>query len=254
MKKIQKAAEPILLKKYRHKTPDNTWDKFKEKRGRRQQLKQQLISDQGGICAYCEIDLKEANAHGNADYRVEHFHPKSDHSTEHNWHLDWSNLLACCHGGNNRTVVETSTRYTNPDCSCDVPKDSKNLDNLILNPLHIPAFPTVFRFDRSTGKPQVNEDCVDAGIERKKIESTIFELRLDASRLNRLRKPLLDKLNEEVKLSVQSGLSIGDAKDQLARIHLRKDTNGHWPKFFSSIRSYLGNSAEKHLRSIHFNG
>ncbi|MGO3408549.1 hypothetical protein [Marinomonas sp.] len=72
-----------------------------------------------------------------------------DNTPSRNWHLDWQNLLGCCHGGSQRNVVDASQRFTSPESSCDVPKGEKNLDDVILNPLHIPAFPKFFTSIRS---------------------------------------------------------------------------------------------------------
>ncbi|MFK4751622.1 retron system putative HNH endonuclease [Oceanobacter antarcticus] len=257
MKKVLKGIEPPLLARYRHKNPTGSWDMFKNSRARRQQLKQQIIADQSGLCVYCEIDLKEQDSHGNADYRVEHYHPKSDMTAGHNWALDWQNLLGCCHGGSRPDVTDAAHRYTSPDCSCDIPKGSQNLDSVILNPHQMPAFPPIFAFDRTTGEPSVDKvNCSIAGIDPIKAQATIRELRLDAKRLNSLRQTVLNKLNADVRNLLQrnSELSVGEALDRLAATYLQKNSKHHWPPFFSAIRSYLGSSAEKHLRSMDYNG
>ncbi len=211
-------------------------------------MQTQLKANQGGICAYCEIDLKEKDSQGEADFRVEHFHPKSDDTTSHNWHLDWQNLLGCCHGGSQRNVTDAGTRFTSPDNSCDVPKDNKNFDGIILNPLQLPAFPALFSCNRSSGELTVNANsCARAGIASEQAQNTITELRLNATRLTRLRKAALDHLNTQMRLRLQTGIDIGMARQQLAQAQLRKDGKQHWPAFFSSIRSYLGHEAEQHL-------
>ncbi|MGI9274454.1 MAG: retron system putative HNH endonuclease [Endozoicomonas sp.] len=174
MKRIVKGAEPPLLTSYNTRTPQNTWEQFREGRSRRQQLKRALRKGQGGLCAYCEIDLKESDDHGNADFRVEHFHPKSDPSSDHNWALDWQNLLGCCHGGNQRRVVDADERFTPPDFSCDVPKADQVLDNVIFNPMEIPAFPCLFLVERSSGELKNNKPgCEAAGIAIDKVDNTL---------------------------------------------------------------------------------
>lgn len=255
MKKVLKGTEPPLLNHYRHSNPTGTWDNFKSSKARKRQLKQQIITDQGGLCAYCEIDLKGPDQHGNDNYRVEHYHPKSDVTAKHNWALDWQNLLGCCHGGSRPDVTDAIHRYTSPDHSCDVPKEGQDLDAVILNPHQIPAFPPIFKFDRATGKPAVDvSNCATAGLDPSKAQATIDELRLDAKRLNDLRRPVLNKLNGDVNSLVQQGLSVGEARDRLAAIYLQKNSQQHWPAFFSTIRNYLGTAAEKQLRSISYNG
>lgn len=255
MKKVSKGIEPPLLANYRDINPDNEWEQFTSKKYRRNQTQVQIKADQGGLCAYCEIDLVEKIEDELDDFRVEHFHPKSDGTVPHNWHLDWQNLLGCCHGGSQRNVVDASYRFTSPDVSCDVPKGSQNLDNVILNPLHIPAFPKLFSCERTTGEFSVDsENCEQANISVEKAQNTIVELNLDTERLRRFRREILNKLNDDVRRLVSQGFSIGEAQKRLAEVNLKKNTNGHWPKFFTSIRSYLGSTAERQLLSIHYDG
>lgn len=255
MKKVTKGIEPTLLENYRTAKPIDTWEQFKRSKSRREETQNQLIADQGGLCAYCEVDLLLSTGNDEADFRVEHFHPKSDQTTAHNWHLDWQNLLGCCHGGSQKGIVDASNRSTSPDHSCDVPKGNKNLDDVILNPLHLPAFPRLFSCSRANGRLSVESvNCENANISVEKAQRTIDELHLDAERLRRLRKAVLDQLNGQMQSLVARGFSIGDARTKLADMILKKNAVGHWPKFFTSIRSYLGNEAEKHLRNNHYLG
>lgn len=255
MKKILKGTEPPLLSQYRAANPTNNWDQFRSSVANREQVRDQLRKDQGGLCAYCEIDLIESDNTGDADFRVEHFHPKSDTSTAHNWHLDWVNLLGCCHGGSQRGVADAGNRFTSPDNSCDVPKDKKILDNVILNPLQLPATPAIYKSDRSTGEISViAANCQSAGVSEVHAQNTIDELRLIAPRLNRLRKTVLDDLNSRIASRVAQGDDISAARMYFSKIYLNKNANGNWSKFFTSMRSYLGSDAEQHLRNIGFNG
>lgn len=255
MKTVLKGLEPKELETYRNANPANEWEQFTNKKPRKQAIQDQLKLDQGGLCAYCEIKLLPKTLTDDADFRVEHFHPKSDTSTPHNWHLDWQNLLACCHGGSQRNVVDARHRFTSPDHSCDVPKGNKNLDAEILNPLTLPATWPLFTTERTTGKLKVNlGNCQAAGVSEVKAKATINELRLDSARLNRFRKKLLDDLNTKLRQEVASGKSVEHALNKLAQIHLRKDPNQHWPAFFTTIRSYLGQAAEERLRAIQYKG
>ena len=214
------------------------------------------MSDQGGLCAYCEIDLIDVPVGtGSADFRVEHFHPKNDSNISKNWHLEWNNLFACCHGGSERNVVNSSLRFTSPDVSCDVPKGSKILDGTILNPLSIPKFPNLFDFDRSTGSIKANiTAAASSGLPVSKLQSTIDELNLDAPRLRKFRRTTLGQINRSLQVQLNKGLSINQAKTKLAQAYLRKDSKGNWPAFFSAIRSYLGSEAEDHLKNINYLG
>lgn len=255
MKRIIKTEEPALLISYRTNNPNGRWQGCKNNQNRREQIQQYLLNDQGGLCAYCEVDLKMANAQGVADFRVEHFHPKSDISTDHNWHLDWQNLLACCHGGSRPDVVDEAERASSPDHSCDVPKADHDWDELILNPLQLAASPCLFRYSRATGAVSVDDDnCETAGVDSTKAQNNIDYLRLDANRLKRLRKAELDRVNEQLRQLVQNGITLEAARDKLARALIKKDVNGHWPRFFSALRHYLGAAAEQQLVTIGYLG
>jgi len=255
MKKVLKGNEPPLLLQYRTVNPTNTWKQYCRPAANKQQVDAQLRLDQGGLCAYCEIDLIESDNTGKADFRVEHFHPKTDTSTAHNWHLDWNNLLGCCHGGSQRDVADERNRFTSPDNSCDVPKENKILDNIILNPLLLPASPAIYQCDRSTGEISVIvANCQSAGVSEVQAQNTINELHLIAPRLNRLRKTVLDDLNSRIASRVAQGDDISAARTYFSKIYLNKNENGNWSKFFTSIRSYLGSDAEQHLQNIGFNG
>lgn len=256
MKKVTKGVEPHRLETFKAAKPQNSWEQFTSDKNRKVCVQERLKSDQSGLCAYCEINLLEKDAAGDADFRVEHFHPKSDTSTGHNWHLDWRNLLGCCHGGSQSKVTSSTTRFTSPDHSCDVPKGDKNLDGIILNPLtDVPAYPSIFKCDRTSGKLTAHsENCISANIPGAKVQQTIDELRLDAERLNRFRRTVLNKLNSDLQVLIQSGLTLPQAQSRLSQIYLRKDHNQHWPAFFTSIRSYLGTKADEHLRTINYTG
>lgn len=243
MKHISKGPEPKVLQQYKARNPNNTWQQFRRDNNRLKPVQDQIKEDQGHLCAYCEIDLLGQTQSLQADFRVEHFHPKSDSSTSHNWALDWNNLLGCCHGGTRRDVQESSTRFTTPDTSCDVPKGDTNLDNMILNPLNLPRLP-LFKFVRSNGEMHINGPaCQEAGIAKAKAQATVDELRLNANRLKSLRKAALNRVNRALQKHLTDGKSLEEARQAIAQM-LRPDAQGKLPKFYSSIRSYLGKAAE----------
>ncbi|MBF4223258.1 TIGR02646 family protein, partial [Vibrio anguillarum] len=164
MKTINKGVEPNRLGVFRAANPDALWGKDKKSNelteeafrccgARYQETQQQLRTDQGNLCAYCEQDLLSGTNGSLDDCRIEHFHPKSKRDLgEPNWGLTWDNLLAVCCGGNQSEVVDSDTRFeTEPEnYSCDVPKGDKILDAIIFNPLHLPDI-NIWKFYRSTG-------------------------------------------------------------------------------------------------------
>lgn len=255
MKNIVKGAEPVALAQYAATHPHNSWDQLRKDLPLRRAVQQRLSKDQGGLCAYCEVDLKPATDNGQADLRVEHFHPKSDQVAGHNWHLDWQNLLAVCHGGSQADVVDAAQRHTSPNHSCDVPKGNNDWDTTILNPLQVPSYPCLFQFDRSSGAMQVDRNnCQMAAIDAAKAQATVDNLHLDSARLRNLRKPVLDKLNEQLRNMGHAGIPLEEARQRLARATLTKNANQHWPSFFSAIRNYLGEAAERQLQAIGYRG
>ncbi|MCC8367190.1 TIGR02646 family protein [Xenorhabdus sp. PB61.4] len=255
MKTINKGGEPNRFGAFRAAHPDALWEKGKYSIGeafrccsaRYQETQQQLRTEQGNLCAYCEQDLLSGTNGALDDCRIEHFHPKSKREPgEPNWGLEWSNLLAVCCGGNQSRVVNPEERFdTEPEnYSCDVPKGNKILDEIILNPLHLPNF-NVWKFRRSTGKISVNEDlCLSLGLDVEMARQTIEELNLNSPRLMRFRKTVIDNLNNRITESLKRGQTIEQAISSIAISLFRKNRAGDWPSFFSAARFYLGQQAE----------
>ena len=88
MKRCPKTQpEPAILKAYRTANPASNWDQMKNEDPEcYNALRKALYRDQGGLCAYCEINLESKNT------QIGHFHPKSDKSGQHSWAFDWDNL------------------------------------------------------------------------------------------------------------------------------------------------------------------
>lgn len=253
MKLVKKLFDtPPLLLAFATTKPTADWDKFKKNQVRYKQVVKQVQDDQGGICAYCEIDfLDKAVTSGTQDFRVEHFHPKSPHSPPPNWSLDWRNLLGTCHGGSQRDVSDP-TRFTAPDVCCDVPKGKLDLTNQILNPLSdIPAFPRLFKFSETSG--EIGVDSVLCPSDKiTKAEGSMKMLNLNAPRLNRMRHEILRELGDQIDSLMESGMSAEDAAIELARA-MFSDSN-LWPAFFTCVRWYLGPAAESQLLQIGYAG
>lgn len=95
MKRVYKSpATPERLRSYVKAFPDETWEHFR-RRNRRgyREVKQQLLQDQHGLCAYCEISIKLAEFEDNVDdFRVEHFFPKVATQLE-NTIITWTGII-----------------------------------------------------------------------------------------------------------------------------------------------------------------
>lgn len=250
MKRVYKRQqEPELLKQYRKAHPDETWEHFR-RRGRKgyRQVKQCLLEDQRGLCAYCEISIKLREDETEVDdFRVEHFYPKG--ATEgggHNYHLDWRNLLGVCHGGSQKGVPDAEWRfsYFKRDRSCDVPKGGKEITDRILNPLKIPGNVRLFRYVEHSGLMLVDEATCPKELQRK-ARNTIKELNLNAPRLMRMRKAVIDKLNDEITAGLAAGQPLEEILPWLAESFLLPDYEGRSIPFFTVIRWYLGEAAER---------
>jgi len=263
MKKCLKESIPPLLGRYQQNNSNAKWEQFKNEcqQGYRD-VQNQLRLDQGNLCCYCEIDMKQGQGFGKDDFRVEHFHPKANKqdTTEDNWALDWKNMLGCCLGGSERYVVsDEKTRFIeNPnERHSDVLKANSIWDDEILNPLEIPAFPILFQANRKGGSLSVQEDnCRAAGIDIEKANNCLHpkKLNLNSVTLKEHRKKVLDALNQQVANQLAQGLTVEQAISNLAKAQLMKNEQQHWPAFFSTIRSYLGKIAENHLETIGYQG
>ncbi len=249
MKRVYKnQQEPTLLKKYRKLHPEETWEHFR-RRNRKgyRQVKQCLIEDQRGLCAYCEISIKLKEDETEIDdFRVEHFYPKgATREGGHNYHLDWHNLLGVCHGGSQRDVPDAELRFSSSKRarSCDVPKGGKEISDRILNPLQIPGDKRLFRYVEHNGKMLVDEESCPQELQRK-ARNTIRELNLNAPRLMRLRKSVIDKMADEIAEGLAAGQDLEDILPVLAESFLLPDYEGRSIPFFTVIRWYLGEAAE----------
>jgi uncharacterized protein (TIGR02646 family) len=255
MKKCLKSpTEPVCLTNFRTANPKGTWDEF-----RNQDpvcyLSIRILTgkDQCGLCAYCEIRLNSDNE------QIAHFHPKSDASTEINWALGWNNLWLACKGGT-QSWLQNSHHYLPPlpaNRSCDENKEDKIVDGTVLSPQDILAFPRLFSYQQFSGGIFIcvdENECISAGIDAEKAKQTIKEFNLNCTRLVLARLALYKQLEFAIKILRDSKYNAQLGFEALARKHLSKNTNGHWPEFFTLIRWRFGKTAESHLQSIEYLG
>lgn len=263
MKTCLKSEIPELLAHYQQNNPAAKWEQFKnECQYGHEKIQETLRKDQGNLCCYCEIDMKQGYGIGKNDFRVEHFHPKANKkdTTDNNWALDWQNMLACCLGGVERDVVQDESKRfieNHKERHSDVLKADFIWDDEILNPLEIPAFPILFKANTRDGSLiEIEENCTLANIDIQKAKNCLHpkKLNLNSDKLKSLRKVVLDELTSQIATQLLHGLTIEQASLNLAKAQLRKNNQGDWSRFFTTIRSYLGKAAEKHLETINYNG
>ena len=251
MKRVRKSqAEPQELADYRARFANAPrppgWNEFKRDPKRREPVKARLRDDQRGLCAYCENRLVPE------DESVEHFVPKcSDRTRE----LDWFNLLLCCAGGERRLpedIPDAGTRHDpNSPKTCGHAKLANPLP--LLNPLEIPAFPRLFRFNSETGAIQPDEEgCRAADVDANFAGQTITVLGLHAGRLNRARLSVLDELLNQLAADGTTPAFSSERAREIAAEQI--PATGTLPSFFTTVRWFLGAAAEAHLTALAFHG
>lgn len=255
MKKVNKSDSLQEFEDYVKKYPNNTWKNFQDDCSETYKRLIELIKkDQGGLCCYCETNFYEEGFPNTDDFRVEHFHPKSDSTPSKNWHLDWNNLLGCCHGGSVKYLHnETKFIKEHKHRHSDILKGENPWGDEILNPLiEIPAFPPFFRVNSDGTMIVIEENC-NALITKASNCVDPEMLNLNTEKLKDFRATVIDKLREELDTQVQSGMDMDDVLNTLSNIYLSKNDEKYFP-FFTTIRSFLGKNAEEFLSKNDYDG
>ena len=271
MKKIAKSPPPNALTAYAALYPANNWDDFRNHASPGQApgadykaIKNTLITNQGGLCAYCEQEIRNQDA---SFQQIEHYHPKSDTSNPAvNWALMWSNVFAVCTGGSKR--APNGQNYPLPEnLSCDAHKNhllnGKSPAVIAsalaaqINPLNLPAFPCLFDFDKRTGELQAcitacaradELQALPAHTTQTQVEENIRVLNLNCDRLCKDRREVLIHYNKELKKARENNDKTFHQK--LVQRWFSKP----WPAFFTTRRILLGQTAETYLQTISFQG
>lgn len=271
MKRILKGSEPATLTAYRNAVPLSQWEEMKnnpQNDGQQsyQDCRAELVSQQGGLCAYCEIDIRDNDP---LKCHVEHFHPKSDVNSQHSWALDWQNMLAVCNGGSYQ-YISVNGFYLEPmkeNLSCDAYKDQMiqsgklpvQCDGWILNPIQLAAFPVLFSLEKHTGRLLPNSatcgNCLPfannqhASVEAL-VQHTIDRLNLNCERLITARLLIVRNIENNKKKQRQDGCDPQQGLGNLAQRYFQYQ----WRAFFTTIRLCLGQHAEDYLQSAHYQG
>lgn len=272
MKRVKKVDEPASLTCYRNAVPNGTWDDLggdTKWGGQKVPLdcRKQAIEDQGGLCAYCEIVIRDNNP---LKCRVEHFHPKSDVTLPLiNWALSWQNMLGVCNGGSNPHVSTPGFHLVplKQNLSCDAHKDQQIqtgvlpliCEGWILNPLEVRSFPCLFKINKFDGHLEPDPIACQAAAPwpgnrhatvDELVQHTIDMLNLNCDRLKKSRLALIWDIERNKKGQRQQGFDAEQGMTNLVQHYFRQT----WPGFFTVIRLCLGQSAETHLQAVHFQG
>lgn len=270
VKRTVKGAEPHTLQAFRQVQPHALWDALRHDahHGGMQayaDIRHQTHQDQGGLCAYCEIDISPNDP---LKSRIEHFHPKSDRSTPTNWALAWHNMLAVCAGGSYRHAAAPHTlEPLDENLSCDAHKDrliqKKQLpqacEGWLLNPLQLPAWPSLFEVNKSNGElrpshapcsqsdPWPHNPFADLNT---LVAHTIAALNLNCPRLCAARLVVVRDIERNKKKQRLAGHSPQQGLAMLAQRYLHTP----WPGFFTTICHCLGSAADDYLHQAGYQG
>lgn len=246
MKAITKSSTQTALAEFVQTCPEADWQAFRNYLAGNayQIIKQQLGDDQDYLCAYCERALNRDMPHLQ---RVEHFHPKADTSSSHNWALDWNNMLMVCMGGSHKDEMNHEVYPLPANLSCDAYKDHyittkklpENCEDFLLNPLTISA-QKIFEFEKATGKLTASSELQGERLIHK-VKSTIDALNLNCTKLCDERLLILNHYNKVVKQAKNSGNHL--IFKQLAERWLSQPCKG----FFTTRRSLLAAHADAYL-------
>lgn len=268
MKRILPLSEPTPgLKQYLNDTDGETrdWEQFRnyvdyiDSSGNSayKELMLNLQKRQHGLCAYCEIDLKEN------DRQIEHFHPKSDKEGGVEWAFLPSNFLAACKGGDYRHAQDPS-RYLAPDPKKRPKEDNRSCGAFHGNdelqdgqhPAQLPAMPSIFVVVFTVALGEVDaqaiikvdaDACDGAAISHDQAEATLRTLNLNCTRLKNARSEVWKKLEEDRLRLWEEGKNDDEALSELASLYLRPDDSGKLLPFFTTRRSFFGEYAEELL-------
>lgn len=270
MKRVLKGNEPASLQAFRLAQPQATWEQLRKDPmdGGMQaydDIRSEATLSQGGLCAYCEIDIRDNEP---LKSRVEHFHAKSHKGTPTNWALYWPNMLAVCAGGSYRYGAAPHTlEPIKNNLSCDAYKDrliqDKKLpeacEGWVIDPLLLPATPSLFAINKTTGELRADDAaCANATAwpnnqhvdVKALVEHTIAVLNLNCVRLCDARRLVIYDIERQKKKQRLAGQSAQQGLSLLAKRYLGKP----WPGFFTTICLCLGAAADSYLQQVQYQG
>lgn len=255
MKVIRELNKPTPgLAEYIDAEGDNAnWDGFRDHNAGASynELIEELIDAQHGLCGYCEINLCGSNLI-EFDRQIEHVIPRGDSQYGASKEVDITNMIACCKGGTSPVFASSERssdedRYLEPvkdNMSCGQAKGGRN-DSDFLDPRKLPVLPSLTNV-LVDGRIEVDEEaCEKAGIPIAQVTRTIEILNLNAERLRLARET---RRNDLIERSGQITDPDDPSKmDVWVHAVLTPNENGRLVPFFTTARSYFGPLAERVL-------
>lgn len=228
------------------------WDGFRDHNAGASynELIEELIDVQHGLCGYCKINLCGSNII-EEDRQIEHVIPRKGSQQGASREVDVTNMIACCKGGTSIVFAPSEKssdkdRYLKPvkdNMSCGQAKSNCN-DANFLDPRKLPALPSLTNV-LVDGRIEVDEDvCKSKGIPAARVTRTIEILNLNAERLRLARTAWRNDLIER---SGVADLDDPSKMDAWIRSVLMPDDAGRLVSFFTTARSYFGPLAERVL-------
>ena len=218
MKKIEKTKEPSTLTHYRSSIPhaimndSNIYEDFQHKTkqgckdGDGDNLRKQLLEEQGYICCYCMSRIDCNNS------KIEHFKPQTHYRT---LQIDYKNLFIACSGGEGSRAKE---QY------CDTKKGENELKKVNL----LSSFDGEISYKKESMRIKIYSNDSDLNSDIEEI------LNLNVDILSKNRKQIYDNTISNLKKS-------GFKPDYIKRtINYFKDKhNGKYEPFCEMIVYFL---------------
>ncbi len=218
LKKITKTTEPKSLTAYRstisHKNLEdsNIYEDFKEKtkeqcrENRADNLRKQLLQEQGYICCYCMSRIDCDNS------KIEHFRPQTKNR---DLQIDYQNLFIACSGGEGSKFKGQF---------CDTKKGEKDLNSIDL----LSSIEDSVNYTKSAKNISIasNDKSID-----KEINDI---LNLNVTVLSRNRKEAYDRVMKNLKLRGYTTTSIHKALNYYKTQH-----NGKFEPYCEMIVYFL---------------
>lgn len=202
MKYIQKGQEPQSFTNWKNLANDDWQPTYDNLSGQeKKDVKNALISEQGGICCYCEIKLKYDDSH------IEHLDPQSN---SEQGRLDFNNMLCSCQ--------QKLDKGEPLHCG-----NSKGDEIIPITPL-MSDCESKFKYTYDGQILHIDEAS----------ELTIKHLQLDIDKLNKLRESAIDSILYLDPIAKDELLPEEESKE-FAQKYLQKN-NGKYNEFYTTIK------------------
>jgi len=210
VKHIQKGKEPEFFRQWKKGcSPDwnPDWAALDGEGKIKRQLMEHLVEEQGGICCYCNRELRDN------DFHIEHFRPKDKYPKQA---LEYENLLISCQ----RQLQQSEPVH------CGMKKGNWFEEEVTVSPLE-PDCERLFEY--------LEDGRIRAAGNDSRADETIKRLGLDINKLRELRKAAISAV-----LDVEN-LENLKRQDLLKLIHAyrQRNNNNKFQPFYAAIIQIL---------------